>query len=282
MSVVRTVLGDVPADQLGVCDAHDHLFFASRKLPGHELVDPVAAEVELRAWAALGGRSVVQWSPYGTGRRPADLFVTELTEGLRDDTDPDRPAGTDPGRPAVGEPVRAGVIKVATDFHGLSGHARDTMVAAAEAHHATGAAICVHHEMGSGAGDTLELLCGRLGVAPERVVLGHLNRFPDPVLHKELAGSGAFLAFDGPSRAHHATDWRLVRALVELAEAGHARQLLLGGDTTTAAARSTADGPGMPYLLRVLRPRLERELGEAVVAGLFVDNPARAFAADWH
>ncbi|MDR6975228.1 putative metal-dependent phosphotriesterase family hydrolase [Streptomyces sp. 3330] len=26
MSAARTVLGDLPAERLGVCDAHDHLF----------------------------------------------------------------------------------------------------------------------------------------------------------------------------------------------------------------------------------------------------------------
>ena len=52
---VRTVLGDVPADRLGVVDAHDHLFLASPRLPGEELDDPMAAAAELRAFAELGG-----------------------------------------------------------------------------------------------------------------------------------------------------------------------------------------------------------------------------------
>jgi len=54
--LIRTVLGDVPAGDLGVCDAHDHLFFRSAQLPGQELADADAAVGELRAFAALGGR----------------------------------------------------------------------------------------------------------------------------------------------------------------------------------------------------------------------------------
>jgi predicted metal-dependent phosphotriesterase family hydrolase len=42
-----------------------------------------------------------------------------------------------------------------------------------------------------------------------------------------------------------------------------------------------AQAPGMPYLLRRLRPTIERELGAAVAAKLFVTDPARGFAADW-
>jgi phosphotriesterase-related protein len=67
--LIRTVLGDVPAGDLGVCDAHDHLFFRSAQLPGQELADADAAVGELRAFAALGGRAVVQWAPFGLGRR---------------------------------------------------------------------------------------------------------------------------------------------------------------------------------------------------------------------
>ena len=70
--------------------------------------------------------------------------------------------------------------------------------------------------------------------------------------------------------------------LVALAEAGHIEQLLLGGDTTVAAARSsTGGGPGMPWLLRVLRPRLVRALGEEATETVLVHNPARALSVDW-
>jgi predicted metal-dependent phosphotriesterase family hydrolase len=156
------------------------------------------------------------------------------------------------------------------------------MAAAAEAHHATGAPIGVHLEHGSAGPEVLDLLCDQLSVPPERVVLGHLNRFPEPRIHRELAERGAFLCFDGPSRANQATDWRLLDALTALVEAGHAGQLLLGGDTTTAQARAaTGGGPGVPYLLASLRPRVERELGSEVAQRMLVANPGRAFAVNW-
>ncbi|MFJ8642731.1 MULTISPECIES: phosphotriesterase [unclassified Streptomyces] len=292
MTRVRTVLGDVPAGELGVCDAHDHLFIRTPVLPGLELDDPEGAGERLRDFHTLGGRTVVQWTPYGMGRRPADLaalsravgarivaatglhqaahyppeslgrimpeleelFVSEITDGI----------GT--------TGVRAGLIKVAGAFHGLDAHARHTMRAAAGAHHRTGAPIAVHLELGTGARDVLDLLCGELGVEPRRVILGHLGRFPDGVAQLDAARAGAFLAFDGPSRAHHATDWRLPEQLAALAEAGFGGQLLLGGDTTVPGT------PGMPYLLRRLRPRLVRSLGEELLEAVLADHPARAFS----
>jgi predicted metal-dependent phosphotriesterase family hydrolase len=301
VSTVRTVLGDIRPEELGVCDAHDHLFFGSAQLPGQELRDRSAARAELAAFRAQGGTSVVQWTPYGLGRRAADLpllaretgvhvvaatglhqaahytaellaevrgrlaevFVRELTSGI----------GT--------SGVRAGLIKVAGGFHALDAHARWTMTAAAEAHHATGAPIAVHLELGTAALDVLDLLCGELGVPAHRVILGHLNRSPDFLVQREAAEAGAYLAFDGPSRAHHATDWRMPDAVRALADAGFGHRLLLGGDTTTAAARSVNGGPGMPYLLRRVRPRLELALGKDLVDRILTDNPGRAFAASW-
>ena len=301
MSAIRTVLGDIRPEELGVCDAHDHLFLRSPQLPGQDLSDACAARAELEAFRAAGGGAVVQWTPHGMGRRAAELpglsratgvhlvcatglhqaahydpesldglrgglaevFVSELTEGI----------GT--------SGVRAGLIKVAGGFHALDAHARWTMTAAAEAHRATGAPIAVHLELGTGARDVLDLLCGTLGVPGHRVILGHLNRSPDPVVQREAAASGCWLAFDGPSRAHHATDWRMPEAVRALAEAGYGDRLLLGGDTVVAGARSVDGGPGMPYLLRRLRPRLAAEVGAELVDRVLTVHPGQAFAVDW-
>ncbi|GHE03111.1 phosphotriesterase family protein [Streptomyces alanosinicus] len=301
MSRVRTVLGDIRPEDLGVCDAHDHLFLRSPRLPGQELDDPAAARAELAAFRAAGGAAVVQWTPYGMGRRAADLPGLSRTTGVRlvcatglHQAAHYAPQTLDSLRGRLAEVfvseltdgigstgALAGLIKVAGGFHALDPHARWTMTAAAEAHHATGAPVAVHLELGTGALDVLDLLCGELGVPGDRVILGHLNRFPDPVVHRQAAASGCWLAFDGPSRAQHATDWRMPEAVRALADAGFGDRLLLGGDTVVAGARSVDGGPGMPYLLRRAWPRLAAELGEELVGRIFREHPGRAFAADW-
>jgi phosphotriesterase-related protein len=252
---------------------------------------------------------VVQWTPLGLNRRMTALARISAAAGVHVvaatgfhrlehygrswrsiDADlsfylvGDLLNGTCPEEDLAAERTgpRAGLIKVAAGYHVLDAHARMTMTAAAIAHEQTGAPIAVHLELGTTALDVVSYLVETGGVPPDRVILGHLNRNPDPVLHAEVAETGVFMAFDGPSRANHATDWRLADCLTALVEAGYGGQLLLGGDTTTASAMAAAGGgPGIPYLLTTLRPRLERALGEKAVHAMLVENPARAFATDW-
>ncbi|WP_406509706.1 phosphotriesterase [Streptomyces sp. NBC_00212] len=292
VKAAHTVLGEVPADRLGVVDAHDHLFIRSPRLPGQEVDDVGDAAARLAGFGALGGGTVVQWTPFGMGRRIAELPALSRESGVRIiaatglhqaahysgellDSVRGRLAELFVGEliEGIGETgVRAGLIKVAGGFHGLDEHATLTMRAAAEAHHRTGAPIAVHLELGTGALDVLDLLCGELEVPPGSVILGHLNRSPDFAVHRLAAEAGANLAFDGPSRANHATDWRMPDALRALADAGFADRLLLGGDTVTP------DTPGLPYLLRRVRPRLELALGKGVLEQILIANPARVYA----
>jgi phosphotriesterase-related protein len=281
--VIRTVLGDVA--ELGVTNSHDHLFLASPRLPGQELDDVEAAFLELQRFSRAGGRAVVQWTPHGMNQRLADLPELSRRSGVAivaatglhqaQHYDPEFLANALPRLEELFvtdiTEHRCALIKVAGGFHGLDPHAVHTMTAAARAHHATGVPVSVHLELGTAALDVLDLLCGKLEVPPHRVILGHLNRFPDRWVHRRAAEAGAFLAFDGPSRANHATDWQTPTLLSDLADAGFSSRLLLGGDTTTAAARGV---PGMAYLLTHLRPRLGPELASRV----FVKNPERAFA----
>ncbi|WP_405064578.1 hypothetical protein OG474_15280 [Kribbella sp. NBC_01505] len=297
--MIRTVVGELRPEGLGICDAHDHLFFRSALLVGQELDDAAAALAEVGEFAAVGGQAIVQWTPHGLGRRVEELpgISTRTGVSLIAATGLHRaehyPEGfVEKVRPRLAEifhaeltvgignsSVRAGLIKVAGGFHRLDEHARFVMAAAAEAHHTTGAPIAIHHELGSAADAVLDLLVDRLDVPPSSVILGHLNRFPDSRAHLDLAKRGAWLAFDGPSRANNATDPQLLACLAALIDGGYGDRLLLGGDTTTAKARgATGEGPGMSFLLTTLRPRLTGAFGADAADAIFRSNPARAFA----
>ncbi|GHE82015.1 hypothetical protein GCM10017786_10850 [Amycolatopsis deserti] len=116
------------------------------------------------------------------------------------------------------------------------------------------------------------------GVPPGNVVLGHLARNPDYHLHAELAASGAYLAYDGPRRDTHATDWMLGNLIHAMLEAGHADRILLGADTPTADRLDPNGSPGPAALLNDTAAALTRRVGEDAMHTILAVNPGRAFA----
>lgn len=307
---VRTVRGDIESEQLGVCDAHDHLFLASPAIPGTPLDGTEAAEREACAFREAGGQAIVQWSPTGTGRQVHELARISKSTGLQLVAATgqhrrllyDRPGASTPAEPASKDadaltrlfvqeltegigvavegspPVRAGIIKVAAGYHSTDAHERRGLRAAAAAQLQTGAPICVHLELGTHALAVLEILAGH-GAPAHGVILGHLGRNPDLRLHRAVAATGAWLCLDGPSRATHATDWRLLDVLAGLLDGGYREGILLGADSVNGEARgATGGGPGSAALLTATAAAITREFGEQVTHALLVENPAQAFA----
>ena len=86
MSVVRTVLGDVPADRLGMCFAHEHLvidggvpLLVNPELSLPRVEDAVA---ELAPCVAAGVRAVVDAMPADAGRNVAKLAAISRRAGV--------------------------------------------------------------------------------------------------------------------------------------------------------------------------------------------------------
>jgi 5-phospho-D-xylono-1,4-lactonase len=295
-AVVRTVLGDVAPGGLGACDAHEHLFLVTPAQPGDELSDVAKAIEEVKAFAAAGGRALVDWTPIGLGRDLAGLHaVSQATgvhvvaaTGLHRDVhyaadDKLRAASVDELTERFSTELATtehpcGVIKVGAGYHHLKQFERLAFEAAANAHEAVGAPVCVHTEHGTMGLDLVELLAA-LGVQPGSVVLAHLDRNPDAGEHAQTAESGAWLQLDGPGRTKYWPDSTILELIADLAERGHGGRILLGGDTGRSSMfRAYGGGPGLDYLFRRFKPRLERELGRELCERIFVENPAQAFA----
>ena len=290
---IRTVLGDIDPAVLGPCDAHEHLFLDTPAQPGEEFLDRDKAVEEAASLRAAGAASVVDWTPIGLGRdldglahvaRETGLHVVAAT-GLHRDAhytsdDPLRFDGVDElaGRFVAELRDRCGIVKAGASYHHLTPFEEKVLAAAAAAHGETGAPVCVHTQHGTMGLALVERL-QRLGVPPSSVVLAHVDRNPDAGEHAETAATGATLQLDGPGRAKYWPDSTILRLIADLAGAGHAHRLLLGGDTgRRAMLRAYGGGPGMDYVFARFKPRLERELGTELSERIFVANPARAFA----
>jgi predicted metal-dependent phosphotriesterase family hydrolase len=298
--VVRTVLGDVAADELGRCDVHEHLLMRTPAMPGDELDDAGRSGEEAVALRAAGIDALVELTTLGLGRDPSGLAEIARRSGLRIvmATGVQHEGHHPPGDPlraldagaladrftadllegCDGTDVRAGVIKVGTGYWSISAFERTVLEAAGEAHRRTGAPVVCHLELGTAALEVLEVL-EAAGVPPGRVALAHMDRNPDPGLHLEVAAAGAFVGYDGWARARNWPDSMLLDCLLAVAEGGGAGSIVLGADVARRRSFRAYGGlPGLDYLPRRVLPRLRSAGGEPLERAVLVDNPARLLA----
>ena len=315
MSVVRTVLGDIDASTLGFCSAHDHVLIGdglgARANPELLVDDLDAALVDLAAFAAAGGAAMVDAMPLDCGRDPlglveashrsgvhiiattgfhtphyyeadhwsttvkvdaiADLLVAEVTAGM--------------DRYSYGGPIverieaRAGLVKVASELGRIAAVTDKLLEAAADCHHRTGVAILTHMEHGTMGLEQVERL-GRYGVAPDAILLSHCDRNHDTGYHADLAATGAFLVYDGPTRTKYHTPEFVAGLMAAACAAGAHRRILVGMDLAPRSYRVGYGGaPGMGFLPgRFAGVMRSSGFDDAAVTAFTVTNPASALA----
>ncbi|GII97904.1 phosphotriesterase-related protein [Sediminihabitans luteus] len=228
---VQTVLGPVPASDLGRVLHHEHLLSLT---PGAWLSgggdDPalIAEDQVERAVGALRGAraagvgTVVDLSPYGVvGRDERGENVVRLQEisrragvhvvtGTAVYLESFSPVWTveaslddmtarfvrDAARGIAGTGVRAGVLgEQATGLDVITAHEEKCLRAAARAHAETGLALVTHTTHGTMALEQVELLRSE-GVDLARVVIGHMDTHPDTDYVRRVLDTGVHVAFD--------------------------------------------------------------------------------------
>lgn len=303
---VRTVLGDVDPERLGVVDYHDHLFQVSPLLPGDELDDEERSGEEAADLVAAGVGCLVEATPIGLGRRPdavariseaCKLHVVHATGAHREAHYPNRPSITELSTDQLlerfhadlvvgmssesGDPEQrlgapqAGFVKLGIGYWALTGFERRVLAAVGESSRITGAPVMVHLEFGSAAHEVLDMLAS-MGCPPQRVALAHADRNPDPGLHLELASRGAFLGYDGCARSKSWPDSVLIDCLARVVVGGGGSQLLLGGDVARSTRYLAYGGmPGLAYTYRRFLPRVREAVGDDATTLITSHNPSR-------
>jgi phosphotriesterase-related protein len=86
MSYIRTVLGDIAPDELGVCYAHEHIIIDASYTtvvdPGFLLDDADVASRELAEFHQLGGRAMIDSMPCDCGRNVLKLAEVSRRSGV--------------------------------------------------------------------------------------------------------------------------------------------------------------------------------------------------------
>lgn len=298
---VRTVLGDIAADQLGACGAHEHVIIRSEYVasidPELSLDDTERAIEELHRFRAAGGGAMIDTMPGGCGRDQQALASVSRETGMHIvcSTGLHLARYYPPDAPVLGytvdqlveyfvdeienerHPIRAGVIKVAGGER-LNDLQRRAFIAAARAQSRTGCPIITHTERGVGAGEQVELLLEH-GARPDRITLSHVDRITDAAYHAALLDRGVRMEYDGAFRWGSIDDNPTVRLLCDLLPR-YPDQLMVGMDAARRRYWQSYGGePGLAWLMRELPAAMRAAgIGEDAVRRVFVDNPAAAFS----
>jgi predicted metal-dependent phosphotriesterase family hydrolase len=301
-ATVMTVRGRVPVRQLGPTLMHEHIFLnlmrehrATGLLQDFELM-----RNELQHFVDVGGRSVVECTSLGLGRRPAALrdisertglniimgtgfyrepyldhawmdsrSVDDLAELIVQDLE----VGTD------GTEIRAGIIgEVGTDGAYPTAVEERSIRAAARAHRRTGVTISTHAARWPVGLAQLDLLAEE-GVDPRGVIVGHVETVPSFDYHLELIRRGAWVQYDS-IRGQSPHDRRIrIERVVELLRLGHGDQLLLSHDVCNQTHLINGGGTGYSYIHTEFRADLRRAgVGDEEFEQLTITNPQRALS----
>ena len=300
--MIRTVLGDIPSEKLGVTYLHEHLIidseivakdFSHIHLPS---VDDAVSELAL--CRSAGVNSMVDCMPTGSGRDIRKLVsISEQTgvniiastglhheryyksfdpieasdvKGLADLFISEIQVGCE------GTFHKAGVIKIVTS--GISPSEREMRLfeAAAIAQSITGAPILTHCEHGTGALQQIDIL-QNLNINLSNVVMSHTDKEPDFGYHNEILSSGVNVEYDQSLRQIDMENSSSALLTAEMVEQGFGRQIMLGTDGARRSLWSSLGGaPGLAALYKVWSLKL-REVGltDEQLELMFVGNPAR-------
>ncbi|UUT34378.1 phosphotriesterase [Microbacterium elymi] len=289
---VHTVLGDIPADQLGVVATHEALLSV---VPGAQYAYDIpfdrseifaALAVKLRAFAAAGGGTVVDATGMFHGRdlplyealsRATGVHIVASTgQGPEDElggyfltpqTNPPTPWPAERFAelyareitegmvvPRVERRGHAGLIAIGVTPAGMTPTDESQTRGAARAAVVTGTALSVRY--GADAVHDLEVVRDA-GLPVDRVVVGGLDR-PDALATGApiaVAEAGAYVGIDhiGHLGADLPTDLERAQLVAELISAGHGDRIILSSSAIgVAKGHPDADADTAPEYAHVL------------------------------
>ena len=313
MTFVRTVLGDIQPEEMGLTYSHEHIVieasFPTLANPEFILNDTIRISAELKDLHSLGGRTMVDTMPASCGRNilklakvsqnsgvniiaptgihleiyyPPNhwryyLSVEELSElFIKDITE-----GVDQYDyccPVVKRTShKAGMIKLATGDEKISGHQKKIFEAVVNAHHETGAPILTHTNGGKLAMEQVELFL-KLGADLNHVVISHVDKQQDLAFHHDLMQTGVYVEYDSHFRfMAKGDDWTY--RLLENMLPKYSNRIVIGMDLAKNTYWKSYGGkPGLIYLLTEFRHELEiREIGD-YSEELFFTNPQNLYS----
>ena len=144
----------------------------------------------------------------------ADLFVSDITDGIQDTT------------------IKAAILKCATDEPGVTPGVEKVLRAVARAHRRTGVPISTHTHVGTKRGLDQQRIFKEEGVDLSRVVIGHSGDSEDIDYLTSLIDAGSYIGMDRFGIDIYLTTEQRVATIAKLCKLGHADRMVLSHDAS--------------------------------------------------
>lgn len=207
--------------------------------------------------------------PPGTVDIMTEMFIRDIQNGVSDTG------------------LRAGILKCATDEHGVTKDIERILRAVAQAHRQTGVPISTHTHAHGKVGLDQQRIFREEGVDLARVVIGHCGDSTDLDYLEQLVGAGSYIGMD-----RFGVDTILpfedrVNTVAQMCKRGHAKSMVLSHDA--ACHIDWVDDAIRPVFLpdwhyahihqHVLPALREGGVTEEQIDDMLVGNPRRYFEA---
>ena len=309
MMTAMSVLGEIPVDELGATQMHEHVL-ACADFDGNDynlVMDEVEVAVkEVGLFKEAGGRTIVEQTCIGLGRDVVGLKRISETTGVniiastgfyRECSYPEYVKHQTPEqlaerlirecRTGIDDTgIRPGILaEIATEYGvgEMSPLEQKVFLAVAYAQTETHLPVSTHCWAGELAFDQIDALA-RNGVPPEKILIGHLavdEGVKDRIL--AIADKGVYLGIDcigyEYDRVVKMKDRSKARFVRELIDRGHLRRITISQDLLRKLLLKHYHGIGYDYLLRRFVPMLAHGGVEAhEIETILVQNPRAIFS----
>lgn len=302
MGKIRTVLGDISSDDLGLTLAHEHVlcdFIGADKVRKErynqkEVFDTMLSYLE--EIRQMGVNGFVDCTPAYMARdaqllallsKASDIHILTNTGFYKEPYLPKYAFENSIGQIAdiwiheIDEgieesSIRAGFIKIAVNPGPIIPVQQKIVRAAAQCSLSTGASIACHTASGVAALHLMRIL-KQEGVNLGKLIVVHCDAEEDLKYHLEIAQKGAWVEYDGLRKENAAKTLGLISYLVENGFEDH---LLLSQDAGWYDVGEKGGGNirSYAYLVRDFIPKmLEAGFNRKLVDIILVANPALAF-----
>ncbi len=286
---VISVLGPIDSDELGLTDAHNHIWISKTltQLKNAPVLDRESLILEeLIAYRQVGGRSQLDCQPGGAGRDGNKLYQLSqaskvniiantgfhLKEYYPEESNIWQMDMDQAGEYFLSEidlgleetrnssaPVFPGFIKIAVREN-LDTSPQHLMKAAAMVSKERDYLIEMHTQKGSEIERFVQFF-DQTGMNLDKLVICHIDKRPDLGLHKELAQTGCLLEYDTFFRPKYEPEKNLWPLIKEMVADGYGTSIACATDLAESVLwQKIGGGPGLVGFIELIKNRLEADL----------------------